>query len=89
MSRNRESFIGDAAQSGPETALRITAEGFNYYSAILSEVINNVPSVDHPILVSLLRNYAEAIERHHPGTKSVAEHTDLMFETTDICIKFP
>ena len=70
-----------------EMVVATVVEGFNHYSKILSGFVSSVPSVDHPFIYSLLRSYADAIEKHHPGTATMAKATELLVGRQDICIK--
>lgn len=72
-----------------EMVVATVVEGFNHYSKILSGLISSVPSIDHPFIFSLLRSYADAIEKHHPGTADMANATELLVGHQDICIKIP
>lgn len=91
MSNGRgESYVWKAAHCTEiRETLDIIKEGFNHYSVQLSDFVAAVPSNDHPLVYSLLRSYADALERHHPGTKLIAEMTDEMFATNEICIRVP
>ena len=91
MGNNRnESYVAKSAFCGDFVkTLDVLQEGYNHYSEMVSNLVSSVPPNDHPLIVSVLRSYANGIERHHPMTKEVAMTIESMFKTQEICIKVP
>ena len=94
MSDRNKSYLKEAVKSGlekndPVVATDCISKGLNHYSAILSKFISTVHSSDHPLVFMLLRNYAESINRNHPGTSFVADMLNHVAKTEEICIRVP